>query len=373
MEKMMALTKTTITWSDNTPADVTIDGITVTNVMSPYIVDLLVGEHTCRIVENGVTIFDDTLHVPKALADKVDEEITNRNLVTRSELQTQIELAIEATQGFIDIVRIQDESSYNVGANNDETITQWSLYYKIVQPAGAVPAVKVKTIDNYEHTNIVDVNADTVYSAIIVRDPVDANYPIINEIQVLAGNNRVIDKLDLTMLVLETDEPNVLYDKSSIEKIIVRGEAAFKIKPLKTEFKSYKINRRVGQLGSGSITEITSDIATNGILMHPNTDNNIEFYDEAGRLLYKYYIDEDIKIVGTTNDGTNFHITGVSGNTPVYTVYADGSTRQNTWGVNDDYTIQPIESGSDYVCTLNSVATGKDDGKIFYYSLAGVQ
>jgi hypothetical protein len=367
----MALTKTTIKWSGEN-ADITIDGNTTTNVTSPYIVELTQGDHTCKIVEDGVTIYEDTLHVPKALVDRVEEEIQSRNLVTQTQLQAQIETALEASQGYIDIVEVKDESTY--GQNGNETETIWSLYYKIVQPQGGSVPAKVKLIDAADRETINDVELGVTKSVMFVlhSDSNGDSLATIKEIQVLAGNNKVIDKLDLNLVLTETDEPNILYDKSSIEKTIDASQANFKIKPLKTEFKSYKINKRAGQLGGGSVIEITSDIATNGISINPNTDNSLEFYDVASRLLYKYYIDDDIKIVGMTNDGANFHIAGVSGQTTIYTVYADNSTRQNTWGVNDDYTAQPIESGADYMLTLNSVASGKDDGKLFYYSTAGV-
>jgi hypothetical protein len=368
----MALTTTTIKWT-GANADITIDGTIYSNVASPYIVELPQGDHTCKIVQGNKTIYEDTLHVPKALADKVEEEIQSRNLVTQDQMQTQIETALEASQGYIDIVEVKDESIYNTGQNGKSTFTQWKLYYKVVQPEGGSVPVKIKTIDTDDHATTVDVDFDATNKALLVYDPPVGGAPqnTIKEIQILAGNNRVIDKLDLSMLVTETDAPNILYDKSSIEKIIVPSEASFKIKPLKSEFKKYRIVGRSGQLGGGSIVDIDSDDIANGISIDPNTVNNIEFRNEANKVLYKYYIDDDIKVVGLTNNGDAIHIVGISGQTPVYVVYEDGNAVERKWGVNMEYVSHVIDTARDYMITLNSVTASKNDGRLFYYSTTG--
>jgi hypothetical protein len=206
----MALTTTTIKWSGGN-ADVTIDGTTNSNVASPFNIELPQGDHTCTIIQNGKTIYNDTLHVPKALADKVEEEIQSRNLVTQSELQTQVETALETSQGYIDIVEVKDESVYNTGQNSDETLTQWKLYYKVVQPQGGSVPAKIKTIDENDQATTVNVDLNATNSALLVYNPPagGADQATIKEIQILAGNNKVIDKLDLSMIVTETDVPVV--------------------------------------------------------------------------------------------------------------------------------------------------------------------
>jgi len=239
---------------------------------NPIELQLEEGPHNIRIYTDGELTLNKDILVPKSIEEEVQEEIQDLGLITPEAQEEAIAAALETTNGYFDITKIED--GY--------------IYFTVVN--------KTPTCVNVKFTRTDDT------TVIVAVEDLEERYllGLHKKVEALAGNNRVIDSLDLQLLVptVNGTTPITYIRIDSMQQ----DYGYFQLKGLIPNMTySFMTMHRNGESPYHSVYDCVAD--TNGEIKIDNPDaSNILVIDEDVLLLYKSDLDA-IPVDDRTYDG----------------------------------------------------------------------
>jgi hypothetical protein len=194
------------------------------------------GSYTATVTYQGLS-YNVSLSVPKSVEDRIAEATAGlktaeevqaeidvavntavanatANMKTPEQVQAEVELAVsnalETSQGYVDVVEIKDNTAYGAGPNGEDWV-KFSMSFRInnnITPKAA----KVRYKKDHNEDEVVTLTDGELYTINIVDIP-PANgiaSPTVESVEVLAGNNKILDAVDTKLSIVETQSPVVV-------------------------------------------------------------------------------------------------------------------------------------------------------------------
>ena len=251
---------------DGTAASAKFDGATVTIGASNLIeMSAPIGNHSLEVTYQDGKVKTYPMVVPKSNEDKVAERIAEGGLLTpeaaeqntAEAVELAVELALENSQGYVDISTITEEDMI---VTLDTTKTPTASYIKLYYGSGTAN-MKVSDL-----SSSITVKREYMYnsffnepntSGAFFGDAPDTDVPVsLLYLEVYAGNNKIIDKVDMKFSIPNSSTPIA----STSAKYLMSNDGVNAYCTLNhNKVYAYQLGGTPGGLGSRTIVHISEN------------------------------------------------------------------------------------------------------------------